>query len=277
MSQEAFHNKWAKIREGGDSMNFEEKSIYVEKGDVPRTQRQLSLYNYFRFIETYLRDTGAKNVMEIGCGRGTIGLYCKTYMGLDVTLMDNEEDALKIAREAFGSRNLDATFLVADALHMDIPDNTYDAVVSIGLAEHLDNVDDLFAEQYRILKPGGVMVSLNIPKKFSVQHLNIAMRFVKKMLGLYKEKVGKDYYRNTFSAKQYEAFAKHVGFEHTTITHVCPFPVYVPIRKSTDRFVTAVRRLLLKIRSVVMRYPYKTNAFIAHAHFLVGYKPANDK
>ena len=277
MSQKAFHNKWAKIREGGDEMNFEEKSIYVEQGDKARTQRQLSLYNYFRFIEKHLKEVHANDIIEIGCGRGTIGLYCKAYMGLNVSLMDNEEDALKIAREAFSSRNLDAKFLVDDALNMDIPDNSYDAVVSIGLAEHLDNVDDLFAEQYRILRPGGVMVSLNIPKKFSVQHLNLVMRSIKKLLGLYKDKIGKDYYRNELNAKQYEDFAKKVGFERTSITHVCPFPVYVPIKKSTDRLITTMRRAYLKLRSIVMPYPYKTNKLWAHAHFIVGYKPQTNE
>jgi len=142
MSQKDFHEKWAKIRAGGQESNTEEKSIYVEKGEVPRTQRQLSLYHYFLFIKEQLGKVGARNVIEIGCGRGTIGLYCKTYLGLDIALMDNEEDAIRIAREAFASHGLDAQFIVGDALHMDVADNSYDAVVSIGLAEHLDNDAD---------------------------------------------------------------------------------------------------------------------------------------
>jgi len=287
MSQKAFHNKWAKIREGGlahrsprrgeggKECNLEERSIYVEKGDKPRTQRQLSLYYYFRFIQKHLEKVGAKKVIELGCGRGTIGLYCKTYMGLDVSLMDNEEDAIKIAREAFGTRNLDAEFIVGDALSSGIPDNTYDATVSIGLAEHLDNVDDLYREQYRILRPGGVMVSLNIPKKFSCQELNVVMRKIKKIFRLYKDNPRRDYYRNTFNSKEYKQFAKKVGFVKTKVTHVCPFPIYVPLLRSTDRLVTTVRRGILKVRSILMRYPYKTNRIMAHAHFLVAYKPKN--
>lgn len=273
MSQSAFHQKWEKIRTDASESNAEEPSIYVEKDDVPRTQRQLSLYNYFRFIQTHLERTGAKNLLEIGCGRGTIGLYCKTYMNLDVALMDNEENAIKIAKESFDKRNLDATFMVGDAFHMDIPDNSFDAVVSIGLAEHVDNVTELFAEQFRILRPGGVMISLNIPKKFSVQELNILMRSVKKLFGLYKDPVGKDYYRNSFSAKEYARFAREAGFDKTEITHTCPFPVYVPIRRSTDRLITTVRRGILRVRSLFMRYPYKTNGLIAHSHFLVAQKP----
>lgn len=274
MSQKAFHEKWAMLKEGTKD-NRKEKFIYVEQGKTPATQRQLSLYNYFRFIERELKEINAKDVMEIGCGRGTIGLYLADYCDMNVSLMDNEEGAMKIAQEAFANHKLDATFIVGDALNMNLPDNSFDAIVSIGLAEHLDNVDELFAEQFRVLRPGGKMVSLNIPKKFSAQHLNTLLRMVKKILGLYKDSVHRDYYRNSFTAKQYEAFAKKVGFVDTKVTHVCPFPVLVPIRMSTDRLITGWRKLLLKIRGIVMKYPYKTNPIIAHAHFLVGTKPHN--
>ncbi len=272
MSQEAFHKKWAELQGGGSESNAEEKSIYVEKGEIPRTQRQLSLYHYFLFIRKHLEAIGVKDVLEIGCGRGTIGLYCREYLGLNVSLMDNEEKAIALARDAFAAHGLEAKFLVGDALHMALPDNAFDAVVSIGLAEHLDNVTDLFREQYRVLRPGGVMISLNIPRKFSVQELNLVLRFFKKLFGQYKERIGKDYYRNTFSAAQYEQFARDAGFVKTAVTHVCPFPIYVPIRRSTDRRVTAIRRAILALRGLVMPYPYKTNSLLAHAHFLVGYK-----
>jgi len=274
MSQKAFHEKWAILKEGTRD-NIKEKFIYVEKVKTPQTQRQLSLYNYFRFIEKELQEIGAKDVMEIGCGRGTIGLYLADYCNMNVRLMDNEEGAMNIAREAFNNHNLDAEFIVGDALHMDIPDNSLDAIVSIGLAEHLDNVDELFAEQFRVLRPGGKMVTLNIPKKCSIQHLNTALRTIKKVLRLYKDSVYKDYYRNSFTASQYETFAKSVGFTNTNVTHVCPFPVYVPILMTTDRLITKWRNALLGVRRIFMKYPYKTNAFIAHAHFLVGTKPNN--
>ena len=274
MSQKAFHEKWAILKEDTKD-NIKEKFIYVKKGKEPATQRQLSLYNYFRFIEHELKEIDAKDVIEIGCGRGTIGLYLADYCNMNVSLMDNEEGAMKIAREAFKNHNLNAKFIVGDALNMNLPDNSFDAIVSIGLAEHLDNVADLFAEQYRVLRPGGKMVTLNIPKKFSVQHLNTVLRMIKKTLGFYKDAVHRDYYRNAYSAKEYETFAKQVGFTETKVTHVCPFPVLVPIRMTTDKLITKWRKLLLKLRGLVMPYPYKTNRLIAHAHFLVGTKPNN--
>ena len=277
MSQAAFRQKWGAIRAGGKKSNLEEKNIYVEPGEVPRTQRQLSLYHYFLFIKDHLSKIGAKNIIELGCGRGTIGLYCQTYLGLEVTLMDTEENAIEIARQAFSTHRAAAHFLVGDALRTGLASASFDATVSIGLAEHLDNVEDLFAEQYRILRPGGIMISLNIPKKISVQYLNTAMRAVKKLVGLYEGSVTKDYYRNSYSARQYEQFAKNAGFQRTAVVPVCPFPFYVPISRPADRFVTSLRRGLLIVRALFMKYPYKTNALLAHSHFLVGYKPNHEK
>jgi len=271
MSQESFHSKWGTIHKG-NVVSADEKSLYVEPGNKPTTQRQLNLWYYFLFIKGHLQKTGAKNVIELGCGRGTISLYLAQYLELNVTLMDNEEDAVAIAKEAFAKHNIPATFHVDDALKTQLPNNSFDATVSIGLAEHLDNVDDLFAEQYRLLKPGGMMISLNIPKKFSIQSLNTVHRFIKKLFGAYKNSVRKDYYRNTLKPQEYAALARKAGFKDVKVTHVCPFPIYVPITMKTDKRITKIRKGILKLRSLVQKYPYKTNAIAAQAHFLVGYK-----
>ncbi|HEY4524139.1 MAG TPA: hypothetical protein VJL36_00030, partial [Candidatus Paceibacterota bacterium] len=78
MSQSEFVAKW------------DEKSLFMAPGERPRTQRQLNLYYYFLFIERILKQTRAQKVLEIGCGRGTIASYLAKYLGLRLTLLDNE-------------------------------------------------------------------------------------------------------------------------------------------------------------------------------------------
>ena len=275
MSQEAFHQKWADIRTNKKPDAVDERSLFVEPGNEPMTQRQLNLYNYFLFIERILREIDAKEVAEVGCGRGTMALYLAKYLDMHLTLLDNEEDAMKLAVQAFQDHGIDGDFHVGDALQTNFEDNAFDAVVSIGLAEHFPSVDDLFAEQYRILRPGGMMISLNIPKKFSIQSLNTVHRFCKKCVGLYKDSVRKDYYRNTLRPNEFKQAAERVGFTSTEVTHVCPFTIYVPIEMRTDKLVTRMRKLILALRRPFVSYPYKTNPIIAQAHFLVGKKPGN--
>lgn len=269
-----FDSKWAAIehKKINKTLPADEQSLFVSQGKYPRTQRQLNLYYYFLFIKDILIEQQATHVMEVGCGRGTIALYLASYLDMDMTLLDSASHAIDIAKAAFQEKNIDATFIVGDATDTSLKDESYDAIVSIGLAEHLDNVTELFSEQYRLLKPGGVMVSLNIPKKWSLQHCNTLMRIIKKCFGLYKENPKKDYYRNSYTPKEYANFAVTVGFSKTVVTHVCPFPIYTPVSIKTDRIITLFRRGILRIRSLYMKYPYKTNYMCSQAHFLVAYK-----
>ena len=189
-----------------------------------------------------------------------------------MSLLDNEPDAIAIVKKEFSRRRLDANYYVADALNTDIASETFDAVISIGLAEHIDDVKTLFSEQCRLLKKGGVMISLNIPAKFSIQYLNTIMRFFKKIMGQYKESVRKDYYRNDLKPKEFANLTKQAGFTRAKITHVCPFPIFVPITLKIDKRVAKIYKAIVKLRSLFMAYPYKTNHIASQAHFLVGYK-----
>ena len=193
---------------------------------------------------------------------------------MEVTFLDQAEAAMGLARDNFQSHNLSAGFVVGDALDTKLPAESFDAVVSIGLAEHFppEQVKKLFAEEYRLLKSGGVMISLNIPGKFSIQSLNTLMRLGKKVFGHYQDSVRKDYFRNNLKARDFAALAKAAGFSQTVVTHVCPFPIWVPIKSQTDRLITTLRRWHLRLRKLFLPYPFKTNSLIAQAHFLVAIK-----
>lgn len=273
---QTFEQKWSEIekQKKDSAVVSDETSLFVEKGLFPMTQRQLNLYYYFDFIKQIInKSTSIKDVMEIGCGRGTISLYLASYERKKMTLLDTSADAIAIAKDSFQKRGLDATYIVGDALDTKLPDESFDAIVSIGLAEHLDGVTSLFKEQYRLLRKGGVMISLNIPKKkISIQYLNTIFRYIKKVCGTYTELVSKDYYRNEYTSEAYADFAKQVGFYDVSITHVCPFPIYTPLGMTYDKKITKLRNMYLSIRKLWMPYPYKINKYMAQAHFLVGYK-----
>ncbi len=273
MSHSAFDTKWSDIRHHEEGQKTDEKDLFVEVGDSPITQRQLNLYYYFIFIEKYLKQIQAKDSLEIGCGRGTMSLYLQKYLQMKVSLLDNESEAIALAKSVFEHRQALGQFYVADALDTKLPEHSFDSVVSIGLAEHIDNVKQLFAEQFRLLKPGGVMISLNIPKKFSVQYINNFVRAFRQFFHLLdKNALRKDYYRNSLQPSDYLRIAQEVGFTHVEVTHVCPVPIFTNIKMSTDKKIAGWYRQILRLRSLFMKYPFKTNSVTAQAHFLVGYK-----
>lgn len=267
-----FAHKWSKIKER--EKYADEVLLFVRPGDKPATQRQLNLYYYYLYIRKILEHSKAQDILEVGCGRGTMSLYLAEYMNANVSLLDNEKDAIDIARKAFEVHGKRGAFYERDAENTGLPDEAYDAVVSIGLAEHFSNTDKLFKEQFRLLRPGGVMISLNIPKKRSVQELNTLFRAGKKLIGKYEDKVRKDYYRNTYSPQEFLESARQAGFKELGVTHVCPFPIFTPLSKKWDARVASVYKFILRARALCQKYPFKTNRFFAQAHFLVGYKKA---
>jgi 2-polyprenyl-3-methyl-5-hydroxy-6-metoxy-1,4-benzoquinol methylase len=267
-----FGKKWGDIKTE-KLEEADEKSLFVDIGKKPVTQRQLNLYSYFEFIKGYLRHDKKKlDILEIGCGRGTISLYLARYLNHNLSLLDSEQGAIDLAKKAFEKKGLKAQFYIDNGLKTKLSDDLFDVIVSIGLAEHIDEVDQLYAEQLRMLKPGGMMISLNIPKKFSVQSLNTVMRTFKKLFGKYKETVKKDYYRNDFKPEKYKDIAKMVGFDSVEIVNVLPFPIYTPISMKIDKFITKINKIILSIRGIFMSCPIKTNYVFSQAHFLIGYK-----
>lgn len=272
MQSNPFSNKWSQLNQGR-AEDAEEKVVFVEKDKSPATQRQLNFYYYFLFIKSILEKAQSQTVLDLGCGRGTMALYVADYLEKEVVLLDSSPDAINLAKNEFQKRGINANFYTADARQTNLSSHAFGAILAIGLAEHLENVGRLFKEEYRLLKPGGVLISLNVPKKFSIQFLNTWHRSVKKVFGRYKGSVKKDYYRSNLKPKDFKKIAEQSGFKDVKITHVCPFAFFAPVGRRTDRCILNFNKVILKIRSFFQKYPYKTNQLLAQAHFLVGYKP----
>ncbi len=51
-------------------------------------------------------------------------------------------------------------FIVGDAEHLDLPDNCLDAVFFGGVLHHIPQLDQVYAEACRVLKPGGKLVAI---------------------------------------------------------------------------------------------------------------------
>jgi len=263
-----FKDKWKDIKENQDS---DEKSLFVLKGKLPKTQRQINLYWYHKFYETIVQGKNYKNALELGCGRGTLSLYLNKYNNLDVSLLDMSADAIDVAKKNFMQHNAVGNFFISGANSLPFNDNSFDIVHSIGLLEHIDNYKDILKEAIRVLKPGGVLISLNIPTKWSIQRINNLYKwFVGIFTGNYH--IQKDYHRNNDGPEEYLKNAKDVGFKDAYVVNVCPLPIFVPISIKTDKKIAKVYNFIIKVRSFFMRYPFKTNYSISQGHFLVAYK-----
>ncbi len=265
MPEQEFNQKWkATLR----NAKGEEFSLFVPNGEKPQTQRQFNLYYYWKFINGLIKDKGYKIGAEFGCGRGTISLFLNQYDGLAMKLIDNSPEGLNLARENFKMVGASGDFILADAAATGLPDNIVDLAVSIGLLEHIPDYGAVLREKYRILKPGGMMISLNIPKKTSVQILNTWYQKLFKPIGARKS----DYYRNPDTPSDYVAATKQAGFVDIFYYNANPFPIFTPVPIWVERGLAYLYRGLMAIRSMYKKYPMATSYALSQGHFVIGYK-----
>jgi len=95
-------------------------------------------------------------ILDVACGAGLITLPLAAG-GFRMEGVDLAEGALEVARRRVPD-GADATFRVGDALALDAPDETYDAVLLFDVIEHVEDQRQLITEAARVVRPGGVVL-----------------------------------------------------------------------------------------------------------------------
>jgi len=104
-----------------------------------------------RLLQAYLDDKVA-HVLDAGCGTGLVGefLYQEGYLNIEG--LDYSEQMLEKAREKGVYKNLSQGDLM---VRLDIAENTFDAVISVGTFTCGHVGPSALGELVRITKPGG--------------------------------------------------------------------------------------------------------------------------
>ena len=116
-------------------------------------------------MRAWLGDVTGQQVLDLGCGTGRHALWLAS-QGARVTALDFSDSMLEQARSKSG----------AGAVHfqrhdlrevLPFPPATFDVVVSGLVLEHLEDLDVVFGEILRVLRPGGrALVSAMHPAMF---------------------------------------------------------------------------------------------------------------
>ena len=96
------------------------------------------------------------SVLDVACGAGLISIPLAR-AGYHVEGVDLAEGALAVARERV-PEGTTATFRTANALDLDVPDASVDAVLLLDMLEHVDRPDRAIAEAARVVRPGGLVL-----------------------------------------------------------------------------------------------------------------------
>jgi cyclopropane fatty-acyl-phospholipid synthase-like methyltransferase len=133
-------------------------SDYLE---IEYAEQKRPLTAYPRQLANHLFETlsfkAGESLLEFGSGRAEI-LSCFTELGLNTSAVDGSESSATFAEKA-GARFTLLTFKDSQSIDI-LHENEYDIIFSKSFVEHIGNPLEFSAACYKLLKPGGLFVTL---------------------------------------------------------------------------------------------------------------------
>ncbi|MER9353861.1 methyltransferase domain-containing protein [Mesorhizobium sp. M0514] len=113
-------------------------------------------------VDRVVEGLSRKTILDIGCGSGGIALHLiERHGAAHATGFDIERPVIEAARTRAAARGLSdrASFIQASPGALPFTDGAFDVVFSKDALLHVRDKDALFAEIFRVLKPGGVFAA----------------------------------------------------------------------------------------------------------------------
>jgi len=183
-----------------------------------------------------LEDVRGKYIMEIGAGSGRDG-FRLVDAGAKVFLLDYASSSLQVMKELSKKYDKQVFLVKGDAFHLPVKTDRLDVVFHQGLLEHFTNPQDILAENYRVLKPGGFALA-DVPQKY---HPYTVVKHI--LIWLNKWFAG---WETEFSRRHLERLFQDVGFRIHTVYGDWMRPSF---------FYRALREVLKKIGIKLPLYP----------------------
>ena len=129
-------------------------------------------------INVHLPERKSLTILDVGTGTGFFAVLL-AQQGHRVEGIDLTPAMLEEARNLSAQRNLDITFREMDAQNLSYGDESFDVVISRNLTWTLPDPERAYAEWFRVLKPGGVLLNFDAEyaahvRSHSVQNRKVA-------------------------------------------------------------------------------------------------------
>ncbi|MGW2722775.1 class I SAM-dependent methyltransferase [Streptomyces sp. NPDC001492] len=111
--------------------------------------------------------TAGQRLLDVGCGWGSLAIHAAREHGVNVVGITLSQEQAAYARKRVADQGLTDRVEIRVQDYRDVPDGPYDAIASVGMAEHVGKERYLeYAEDlYRLLKPGGRLLNHQIARR----------------------------------------------------------------------------------------------------------------
>lgn len=143
---------------------------------INELNHQSAEYEHWQRYKWSAKKLKGLKILDCSCGTG----YGSALLALDneVTGVDISDEAIKLAKEHFERPD----FREGNAEKLDLPDESFDAVVSFETIEHLDKPQEFIREVRRVLKKDGIFLG-SIPKEPDTPEFRVHNQYHKNFYG----------------------------------------------------------------------------------------------
>ncbi|MFI0981406.1 class I SAM-dependent methyltransferase [Streptomyces sp. NPDC021093] len=108
-----------------------------------------------------------QRLLDVGCGWGSMAIHAARTYGVHVTGVTLSTEQAAFARKRIAEEGLADRIEIRVQDYRDVRDGPYDAISSIGMAEHVGAVQyaEYAADLYALLKPGGRLLNHQIARR----------------------------------------------------------------------------------------------------------------
>lgn len=145
--------------------------ILENQNEAQRLEKQNTLPQYCikKEIEYLGVELNKKKILDAGCGVGSLSKVLSSMYEAEIHGCDASAGRINEAK-----KNIDGVhFFEADITSLDCSNNTYDIIFARFVLEHTTEPEKILNELYRVLKPGGIIVIIELDGLiFNLHHEN---------------------------------------------------------------------------------------------------------
>ena len=133
-----------------EASTYDQRRFYCK---CRKYHNELSQETVYQFIKE------SEKTLDIGTGTGRFAIFFAE-KGKNVVALDQSIEMLNVAKNKSIDANVDdlIEFIQGDVEKLPFKDNEFDAIISIHVMTHFQDINNFVSEIIRVLKPGGTIV-----------------------------------------------------------------------------------------------------------------------